>query len=130
MNKEIESLKKSVDKLLHRVVALEEEKKGNRYFDVEYNNHPDPDHWSSWGISSIHFEDVGRILESVNQRSIDNDNKYFKTIKHFRIVEKNRGINKVIKIIENKYCSLSWQEYLKESKPKRKQKESHNETMA
>jgi hypothetical protein len=115
--KEIHTLKTIINKLQHRVVAFEQEKKGNRYFEVEYSNHPDPEHWVSWGVSSIYLEDLESILETVNNRCIDNDNSYFKTIKYFRIVEKIKETTRVVKTIENDYCTLTLEEYLKNSKP-------------
>ncbi len=112
-NEEIEFLKESLDYFRHRVVAFQQKEKGNRYFDVEYSTSPDTDHWTLWGISSINLEDLERILDSKNKRIKNNDNRFFKTIRMFRIVEKFRGVHKVIRSFKNDAYSIPIEEYLK-----------------
>jgi hypothetical protein len=112
-NEEIEFLKECLDHLHHRVVAFEQKERGNSYFDVEYNNTTDPDHWTLWGISSIYLEDLKRILDSKNKRIKNNDNMFFKTIRTFRIVKKHRGVHKVIQTFENDAYAIHFEEYLK-----------------
>lgn len=129
-DKKIQELEKIIEKQLHRIISFEEERSGKRYFDVEYNNHSDSDHWISWGVSSPDIEYVENILDFVNKRLIDNDNSFFKTVKYFRIVEKFRGINKVIKIIKNNYFSIPFEEYLKTNKPEPRILLSVNENVA